>query len=155
MNAAQIHLMINHFPIAGSFLVVLFFIMAFVFKNKQFILSGMIIAIISGVFTIGMDLSGDGTEEIIKNKPGVTHALIKAHEEAADKTLIVMVLMALAAGVWFYARSKKPAWISKIEIGVFVLGIISSGLIANTAHLGGMIRHDEIRTIVATQIEKI
>ncbi|MBC7427411.1 MAG: hypothetical protein H7336_02290 [Bacteriovorax sp.] len=148
MNAAQVHLMLNHFPIAGSFLVIFFFFLAFIFKNKQMILSGMIIAVLSGILTIGMDLSGDGTEEIVKNKAGVTHALIEAHEQAADKTLIVMILTSIAAGVWFYARAKRPQWCSKIEISVFVLGAISAGLIANTAHLGGMIRHDEIREAV-------
>lgn len=146
MNAAQVHLMLNHFPIAGSFLVVFLLLVAFIFKMRELILSGMIIAIIAGVCMIAMDLSGEGAEDLVKNKPGVTRELIHEHEEAAEAALVVMELSAVLAIGWFVAKNKKPNWASKLEIGVLVFSIVSAGLIANTAHLGGMIRHEEIRS---------
>lgn len=51
----------------------------FITKRKEVILSGMLIAILSGVAIIPMNLSGEGAEELVEHKPGVTHELIHEH----------------------------------------------------------------------------
>lgn len=146
IDSAQIHLAFNHFPIAGMFFTI--FLLAFgVFcKKRELVLSGMLIAIISGVAILPMTLSGEGVEEIVEHKPGVTHELIHEHEEMGEKALIVFLITAVVAISWFVISKKKPNWAGKIEVTTLGLAIISALIIAQTAHLGGMIRHEEIRS---------
>jgi uncharacterized membrane protein len=145
LNAAQVHLAVNHFPIAGIFLTVLFLFLGIVTKMKSLLFSGMLLAILSGLAIIPMNLSGEGAEEIVEHKNGVTEALIHAHEEFAEKAIVVFELTAVFAFFWFVAREKKESWMKKIELLTLIFAIISCVLIANTAHTGGMIRHEEIR----------
>lgn len=145
IDAAQIHLALNHFPIAGIFFTIFLLLVGFLFKKRELILSGMLIAVISGIAIIPMSLSGDGVEEIVEHKPGVTRELIHEHEEMADKALIAFEVTAVLAILWFVARKKKQDWTYKIEVVTFLLSLVSALIIVQTAHLGGLIRHDEIR----------
>jgi hypothetical protein len=106
----------------------------------------MLIAVLSGIGIIPMNLSGEGVEDMVKNKPGVTHELIHEHEEMAEKALIVFEIMAVSSIAWFVCRKKKPQLLRKIELVTLGLAIVSAVIIANTAHLGGVIRHEEIRS---------
>lgn len=146
IDSAQVHLALNHFPIAGIFFSIFLLGVGFIFKKKELILSGMMIAVLSGIAIIPLNLSGEGTEEIVEHKAGVTHELIHEHEEMAEKALIIFIVIAAMAISWFILRNKKPDWTKKIEIVTFLLSIIAALIIAQTAHLGGMIRHDEIRS---------
>ena len=146
LSAAQVHLAVNHFPIAGMFFTFLFLIIGMGIKSKNLIFTSMLFAIISGVAIIPMNLSGEGAEEIVEHKSGVTEELIHNHEEAAEKALIVFELTACVAIAWFIARVKKVIWMKKLEILTVCLAAISCFLIANTAHTGGQIRHEEVRS---------
>ena len=57
----------------------------------------------------------------------------------------------LASAALFFFRWVAPARILKIV--VLLLGITSGGLMAQTAHLGGQIRHTEIRDTATGQYE--
>lgn len=151
MTAAQIHLALSHFPIAGIFLVIFFILLGFVIKKKELLFSAMILAILSGVAIIPMNLSGEGAEEIVEHKPGVTEELIHEHEESAEKSIVVIEMTAILAIVWLIADKFRKEWLKKLEIAIFLISIVSAFFIANTAHLGGMIRHDELRGV---QVEK-
>lgn len=105
----------------------------------------MMVAIISGIAIIPMDLSGDGTKEIVKQKAGVTRELIHEHEEMAEKAVIVFGVTSVLAIAWFICKKKKPSFTNKIEIFTLIMAIISMIIVAQAAHLGGMIRHDELR----------
>lgn len=146
IDSAQIHLALNHFPIAGIFFTLLLLGIGLILKRKELILSGMMIAIISGIAIIPMDLSGEGVEEIVEHKPGVTRELIHEHEEMAEKALVVFLATTVLAVSWFALRKKHPKWAAKIEIVTFLISIVAALIIAQAAHLGGMIRHDEIRS---------
>jgi glucan phosphoethanolaminetransferase (alkaline phosphatase superfamily) len=94
--------------------------------------------------------TGEGAEEAVEHAPGVSEGVIERHEEAARLALISIgvgggfALAALLSLKWLLvARVLKPL--------VLVLTITSGGLMAQTAHLGGQIRHTEIRNGMATQ----
>ncbi len=146
IDSAQIHLALNHFPIAGMFFTILLLAIGFFFKKRELILSGMLIAVVSGVAIIPMSLSGEGVEEIVEHKPGVTRELIHEHEEMGEKALVVFLITAVAAISWFIINKKKANWARKIEVTTLILSVVSALIVAQTAHLGGMIRHEEIRS---------
>lgn len=146
IDSAQVHLAANHFPVAGIFFTIFLLAAGFLSKNKGLVLSGMLIAVLSSVSIIPMNLSGEGVEEIVEHKPGVTRELIHDHEEMGEKALIAFIITGVLAISWFALRNKKPNWTRKIEVVTFIFSIISALIIAQTAHLGGMIRHEEIRS---------
>lgn len=145
IDSAQVHLALNHFPIAGIFFTLFLIAGGLLFKKRELIFSGMLIAVISGIAIIPMDLSGEGVEEIVEHKAGVTRELIHEHEEMAEKALIAFFLTTLMAISWFVSSKKMAKFSGKIEVATLLLSIISAIVIAQTAHLGGMIRHEEIR----------
>ena len=84
------------------------------------------------------------------HRSGISNDAIEDHEEAAEVSLILVeILGALTLGAWLFERLKRPAP-SAIWWGIFAFGIAILVFFVRTAHLGGLIRHDEIK--VSTSI---
>jgi uncharacterized membrane protein len=148
MNASQIHLALTHVPVVLSFIGLVILCIGMLKKNETITKTSFYLLLAAGIFTVPVYLTGEGTEEAIENLPGVSESIISKHEDVAYLTLIVISLTALMAlsGILFYSRRI----IGKMaRISVFILSLISAGAMAQTAHLGGSIRHTEIRSGVA------
>lgn len=148
MNASQIHLALTHVPVVLSFIGLVILSIGLLKKNETITKTSFYLLLAAGIFTVPVYLTGEGTEEAIENLPGVSESIISKHEDVANLTLIVISLTALMAlsGILFYSRRI----IGKMaRISVFILSLISAGAMAQTAHLGGSIRHTEIRSGVA------
>jgi len=149
MNSVQIHLALTHVPVILSFVGLIMLIVAFfIKKNTALIKISYIVLLAAGVAAIPVFLTGEGTEEAIENLPGVSEAVIERHEEVAKLAMIAIAaagLVALAA--LFSFKWQKAARVFKVV--VVLLAVTSGGLMAQTAHLGGQIRHTEIRAGVA------
>jgi uncharacterized membrane protein len=145
MNASQIHLALTHVPVILSFIGLVILSIGLLKKNETVIKTSFYILLAAGLFTLPVYFTGEGTEEIVEDLPGVSESIISRHEDVANFTLVVISITALLAlsGILFYSRKT----IGKLaRIGVLVLSFISAGAMAQTAHLGGSIRHSEIRT---------
>jgi uncharacterized membrane protein len=148
MNASQIHLALTHVPVVLSFIGLVILSIGLLKKNETITKTSFYLLLAAGIFTVPVYLTGEGTEEAVENLPGVSESIISKHEDVANLTLIVISLTALMAlsGILFYSRRI----IGKLaRISVFILSLISAGAMAQTAHLGGSIRHTEIRSGVA------
>lgn len=148
MNASQIHLALTHVPVVLSFIGLVILSIGLLKKNETITKTSFYLLLAAGIFTVPVYLTGEGTEEAVENLPGVSESIISKHEDVANLTLIVISLTALMAlsGILFYSRRI----IGKMaRISVFILSLISAGAMAQTAHLGGSIRHTEIRSGVA------
>ena len=150
MNSVQMHLALTHVPVILSFVGLIMLIVAFFMKNTMITKISYILLLVAGAAALPVFFSGEGTEEAIENLPGVSDAVIETHEEVAKLAMISVAaagLLALAA--LFSFRWRVTALVFKVV--VLLLAITSSGLMAQTAHLGGQIRHTEIRNGVALQ----
>jgi len=148
MNSVQIHLALTHMPVILSFVGLIMLVVAFFIKNIALTKISYILLLAAGLAAIPVFLTGEGTEEAIENLPGVSEAVIERHEEVAKMAMIAVAaagLVALAA--LFSFKWQKAARVFKVV--VVLLAITSGGLMAQTAHLGGQIRHTEIRSGVA------
>jgi len=148
MNSAQMHLALTHVPVILSIVGLIMLVVAFFIKNTTLTKTSYILLFAAGVAAIPVFFTGGGTEEAIENLPGVSEAVIERHEEVAKLAMIAVAaagLVALAA--LFSFRWLKAARVFKVV--VVLLAITSGGLMAQTAHLGGQIRHTEIRGGVA------
>ena len=150
MNSVQMHLALTHVPVILSLVGLIMLIVAFFIKNSTITKTSYILILTAGITALPVFFTGEGTEEAIENLPGVSESVIGRHEEVAKLAMISIAaagLVALAA--LFSFRRQIAARLFKVV--VVLLAITSGGLMAQTAHLGGQIRHTEIRSVVAKQ----
>ena len=90
-------------------------------------------------------MSGEPAEELVQGLPGVTNEQLDRHEDAATLALIAVgVVGALAIGALAVAR-RSPRGSRALTVATLAVGIVTSGLMARAALLGGQVRHSEIR----------
>lgn len=152
MNASQIHLALNHVPLFFSIAGGLVLLYGFIIKNNQVKVLSLYFMITAALFTLPVYFTGEGTEEIVEKLPGVSDNLIESHEDLAKIGLIVIIITGLAASGTLIIK-KKPALLKPSLIICAFLAFISFGIMAETAHLGGQIRHSEIRNGTVVTIE--
>ena len=145
MNAAHLHLLLNHIPVIGIPISGVLLVLAVATKQQAQVRIALGFTVVLALLTVPVYLSGEPAEEIVEDLPGVPHAVLEEHEEIAEVTFVVTeVLGALAllglALAWKRGKVPKP-----LAYGSLVLVLIASSLLARTAYSGGQIRHTEIR----------
>jgi hypothetical protein len=150
MNSVQMHLALTHVPVILSLVGLIILAVAFFVKNSTLTKTSYVLILIAGIAAIPVFFTGEGTEEAIENLPGVSEAVIERHEDVAKLAMISIVVAGLAAlAALFSFRWQIATRVFKVV--VLLVAITSGGLMAQTAHLGGQIRHTEIRNSVAFQ----
>lgn len=146
MNPVQIHLGLNHFPIALSLTGLFMLIIAMMRNNDALTKTAFWLLVVSGIICLPVYFSGEGAEEAVEHLAGVTEQAIEAHEDLAKAALTACIINAVLslAGLVLYARSAKL-----FKILVLLTALIASGTILQTAHKGGLIRHQELNGATA------
>ncbi|MBC7533010.1 MAG: hypothetical protein H7318_15660 [Oligoflexus sp.] len=108
---------------------------------KRFVLLGTIVA---GLSALAPYWTGESAEEVIEHWPGISKDLIHEHEELAEKATALSIVTAAAAGVAFFLERRRPQTLGRSLPVVFVLSLLTLGVMGATAHEGGKIRHPEI-----------
>jgi hypothetical protein len=145
MDLTHIHLLLNHFPTVGNIIGGGLFLLALVTKSDD--LKRMSLVILLGISLIAIPtyMSGNGAQEKIKTIPGVSKAQVEGHEGAAMVAMAFMEATGAFAwlGLWQFRRlARIPSW----NLGVIlILTLVTFGLMARAANMGGDIRHAEIR----------
>lgn len=146
MNAAQIHLLVNHLPVIIPMIGAPILGIGLWLGSSDLRKMGLWLLILSALIAIPTYLSGEPAESFIKNYPGVARFGIHQHLEAAKISLIGIEVAGFASlVVLLYTRLGKtlPRFIWGI---VLLLSATSTVLMLRTSHLGGQIRHEEIQT---------
>jgi len=131
MNATQIHLALNHIPVLLSITGGLILLFGLIKKNTPVMRTALILLVAAALFTLPVYLTGEGTEEAVEKLPGVSENIIERHEDMALLSLALIFLTGF------------------IAIVSLVIAFVSFGTFAQTAHLGGQIRHTELRSSVS------
>lgn len=145
MNAAQIHLALNHIPLFFSIIGGLILLLGLFRKNDGFITLSLYMLIAAALFTAPVFLTGEGTEELVEKAVGVNESAIESHEDMAKISLIVIIITGVFALAGLLLRKKIPIAKGLLPFTV-VLSLASFGTLAQTAHLGGLIRHTELQS---------
>ncbi len=149
MTAAHWHLLLNHLPVIGVLVGTLVLAIAVTRRNEDLTKVSLAILASAAALTIPVYLTGEPAEEIVEHLPGVSESLIKNHEEAAEIAAVtVAVLGTLCLGLLLYARRGRLIPRSA-ALGALLLSLAATVLLARAAHLGGTIRHPEIRASTA------
>lgn len=145
MNAAHVHLLVNHVPVIGAFvgLALLAWGVARSSEEAKRLALGTLVLV--GLASVPAYFSGKGAEEVVEDLAGVGEARIEEHEDSALASLVGAAALGVVAlvGLWSYSRSGRLAdgWM----MASLLLSIVVCGLMAYTANLGGQIRHEESR----------
>jgi uncharacterized membrane protein len=145
MNAAQIHLALNHAPLILSIVGAIILLFGMILKNNSFKILSLFFVVTAALFAAPVFLTGEGTEELVEHLPGVNETAIEDHEEMAKISLVIIIVTGVAALAGLIFRKKTNALRIALPV-VLILSLISFGAMARTAHLGGLIRHAEIQT---------
>lgn len=150
MNSVQMHLALTHVPVILSLVGLIMIAVAFFIKNPTLTKTSYVLILIAGIAAIPVFFTGEGTEEAIEKLPGVSETVIGRHEAAAKLAMISITVAGLAALAGLFAfRWQKATRL--FHVVVLLLAVASGGLMAQTAHLGGQVRHTEIRSAALQQ----
>ena len=140
--------MLNHLPVVGLLFVVVALAVGRWWRSDAILRLGLGMLVAVSLAAIPVFLSGEPSEESIKDLAGVSTRAIEAHEDAARVALIGLELLGLATLVAL-VRSRGRAVPRRFAGILLVAAVALSGLLAWTAHLGGGIRHPELGAGVA------
>jgi uncharacterized membrane protein len=149
MNLAHVHLLLNHFPTIGFGIALALYLVALIGKKDDLHRASLVILFLIAAVAIPTYMSGNAAEEVLKANSDVT-PLIRAHEDAALEGFVIMEITGFLAwlALWQYRLLRRaPGWSTPV---ILLLAVISFGLMARAANLGGEIRHPEIVTPAET-----
>jgi uncharacterized membrane protein len=147
MNLAHLHIVLNHVPSIGTVVGVVLFIASLIKSNDFLKKLSLEILVVMALVALPTYLSGNGAQQLLRNRAEIPQGLIEAHQNAAIATLILLTLTGTFAwfGLWQFRRLSRPGlWNSTI---ILILSIMTAGAILQTANQGGKISHPEIRTV--------
>jgi hypothetical protein len=147
MNDAQLHLLINHLPVLGVPFGLTLGAWALVRRSEDLLRAALGVLVLAALATGAAYLSGEPAEELVEHQAGVGEAFVERHEAlAAAATVAAGLLGGLALAVlavgWVGRRHRVPRPLAAFTFAG-ALGV--AVLLGYTAHVGGQIRHAEIR----------
>lgn len=146
MNGAQLHLALNHLPVVLSWAALAVMLWGWLTKNPEIRKVGLVLVIATAVFSGAAFWSGEPAEEVLEKLPAFSKELVHEHEEAGEAALIISILAGVSALAASALAKKKPR-LSRYALPITIaLALLSSLSFLRTAHLGGLIRHEEIRS---------
>lgn len=154
MDAAHLHLALNHAPLFGLLFAVLGLAWAFVRSNHDLARASLSLVVLAGVLVLPVYLSGEDAEDVVETQIGVSEVAIEAHEDAALGAAVATGAVAVLALLLLIAYRAKP--VSRPVVALMLLLTVGTvGWIGYVANLGGQINHPEIRgdTAVQTSLE--
>ncbi|NND35392.1 MAG: hypothetical protein HKN76_22585 [Saprospiraceae bacterium] len=145
MDAAHLHLILNHFPILGTLFGIGLLAHGILAKNTSTQNAGLMLFLIIALISIPAFLTGEGAEETVEHLPGVSENLINIHEEWAEKAVWLMGFLGLlsASNLFFFIKKRPVA--KALTLTTLVVALVTFGMMAQVGNLGGQIRHTEIQ----------
>jgi uncharacterized membrane protein len=145
MNAAYIHLVLNHFPPIVGIAALIVLALGVIWRNDGVMRAALVLIILGALTGVISYKSGDGAAEIVKRMEGVNAAAIEPHDEAAGLTLgtyAIVAALALFALIRYRAPRPIARWAATLTI---ILLFIATASAVYTSMLGGRIHHPETK----------
>ena len=158
MNLAHVHLLLNHVPTVGFGVGLALLVLSVVGRSHDDLKrASLLVLLVAAILSIPTFFSGKAAETVVlasaaNPAPHLLLSTIQRHEDAA---LIAFTLMEITGAFAWLAlwqwrgRKQLPEWNLSV---VFLLSIVTFGLMARAATIGGEINHSEIRAAVQTEL---
>ena len=145
MNAAHLHLALNHLPIFALAFALVVLGWGRIRRERIVVSLGLALTVLAGAGAGAAFLTGEPAEEVIEDRPGIDEARIHEHEEAAEFAVWLTIAAAVvAAGALWYHRRGEPYSPAALT-ATMVVGLVAMASLTVTAWHGGEISHPEIR----------
>ena len=155
-NPAHVHMWLNHVPTVGFGAALALFVVARLKGHDDLTRTGLVMFFVVATVAIATYLSGNAAEPLVQGRPGITPSAIRAHEDAALLAFGCMEITGFLAwlALWEWRRVPK---LGEWQLpAVLLMAILTLGLMARAADLGGEIHHAEIRpTVAAAQVGSV
>ena len=114
-------------------------------KSDELTRLSLVLFVALSVVSIPIKFTGDFAYEEAADMDWMEDARATAHEQSADQATTGVFLLGITAAVGLYVGRKTaiPKWVVPVTL---TLGVLTFGLMARSAFLGGQLRHTEIRT---------
>lgn len=150
MNWAHIHLMLNHVPVLGTVFGLTLLAWGMFRHDVRLQRAALVTFVMAALAAIPVYLTGEPSEDVVERLAGTANTAIETHEEAALTALIgIELLGATAVAGLFLSRVGRS--VTTLTRGALLVALVTAGLMAWTANLGGRIRHVELRGTAAQQ----
>jgi hypothetical protein len=143
MNAAFLHLAVNHVPVVGLPLIFLLLGAALARGSRELAGAAFVGLVLMALASFAALKTGGAAHELMDGIPGVPHPLIHAHGHAARWAWYGALALGLIglAGLRLLRRGAFPL---ALTAGAALGALLVSADMAYVAHLGGLIRHPEV-----------
>ena len=152
MNSAHWHLLLNHFPIIGTYFSTLLLIVGIMLKSQTVKNTALGFFILTSLLAIPVLLTGEGAEDILDSIGLKNEYFISQHERLAQ----IAFWLSVSIGVLSIGALIGQRTINQTKIFTFIIltaGLLNSVLMTAAGIAGGEIRHTEIRTTNSSQTE--
>lgn len=143
MNAAHIHLVLVHIPVVLIPLSALLLAWGLVRTQPSVRRVGLGIALVASLVSVPAYLAGEGAEDIVEDRAGVSERAIEEHEEAAEIAFWLSLLLLAGSLATFGLEARRHALAGRAYSGALAIALLCSGSLGYAANLGGRIRHPE------------
>jgi len=144
MSSAHLHILLNHFPVIGTALAAFVLFYGLFKKSDEIKKLSLILLVLTCIVTIPVYLTGDKAAGTVVSIEGVNEDFIDPHGEFAFYSFIASDIVGAIAIIALFIYRKPKHLTTGIAIFFFVLMLGLNGMMAWTAHLGGLINHTEI-----------
>jgi hypothetical protein len=149
LNLPHIHLLLNHWPIIGTFIALGLLVIALATRNGDIKQVSLVLFAVIALMAIPVYLSGNAAADALKKTtPDLSKSMVEAHEGAALLAFSFLEMTGIFSlfGLWQFSRHAKEqshtaAWSS---MAVLLFALATAGLMAVAGNTGGDIRHPEI-----------
>ena len=144
MDAAYLHLTVNHFPIVLTTVGALAALLAMVSGRRVVWLYACATLTLAGLSAPLAFFTGREAEETVEHSWFVTREAIDAHEEAGEWALWVLLAMGVVSLYAWMRRLRAPdvvrlpRWLQAL---VVLLALVGAATVGRTAWLGGYVVH--------------
>lgn len=139
------HLALNHLPVMGTLFSMLLLGWGLIRRSAEIQKVALVAILLTGLSSIPVYLTGGSAEHVVEPLAGVDELALEAHESMGQFALWSGVGLAVIAAVALGAGMRNPAWLSTGAAVVWLVNALVFGVMGYTAHLGGLIRHPELR----------
>ena len=143
-NFVHMHLLLNHVPTVGTIVALGVLLLGFAKRSEEMKRGALALFFAIALVSLPAYMTGYSAQKALKDRPGVSAALIQRHQSAALFALIFMEATGVVAwfGLW---QGRKPAGAARWNApAVLLLATVTIGLMASAANIGGQIAHPEI-----------
>jgi len=147
MNAAYLHLVVNHVPIVGFGFAVVIYLAGLLLRKPDVERTGLVAFVVCALAAVAAFYTGEPAEEVAEGLQGVSEAHIEAHEEWAEWAYGLGAVTGVLAVLGLSGTVRHPA----LRGGLVAVSLATTVVFGITGKAGGEIRHTEFSSAAADQ----